>query len=189
MVKKRVWKWLLYQKEEKIEREAKCAGEQPTKPKKIGRDAYECQNRKYAWKWRVKRASEPKRKNDRKGSFPKCAGEQPKNQNKLAGMPTNVKIENIPENEGKECENDFCTEKKKWYDMKEKSVKMTSVPKSTNDRKGSFPKCARENYIKMKEKSVKLTSVPKRKNYNKGSFPKYTGRKECENDFCTKKKK
>ena len=68
---------------------------------------------------RVKRTSEPKRKNDRKGSFPKCAGEQPKNPKKLAGMPTNVKIENMPENEGKECENEgkefeniFCTEKK-----------------------------------------------------------------------------
>ena len=41
----------------------------------------------------------------------------------------------------------------------------------------------------MKEKSVKMTSVLKRKNYKKGSFPKCTGGKECENDFCTKKKK
>ena len=137
---------------------------------------------------RVKRTSVPKRKNDRKGSFPKCAGEKPKKTKKLVGMPINVKIENMPENEGKECENDFCTKKKKIFEMKEKSVKMTSLPKRKNYRKGSFPKCAGENDMKMKEKSVKMTSVPKRKNDRKGSFPKCAGGKECENDFCTKKK-
>ena len=45
--------------------------------------------------------SVPKRKNsdmDRKGSFPKCAGEQPAKPNKLAGRPTNVKKESMPEN-------------------------------------------------------------------------------------------
>ena len=30
----------------------------------------------------------------------------------MAGMPTNVKIENMPENEGKEREKAFCTKKK-----------------------------------------------------------------------------
>ena len=67
----------------------------------------------------VKMTSVPKRINDRKGSFPKCAGEQPTKPKNLAGMPTNIKIENMPENvgkecenEGKECENDFCTKKK-----------------------------------------------------------------------------
>ena len=34
---------------------------------------------------------------DRKGSFPKCAGEQPK-LNNCAGRPTNVKKESMPEN-------------------------------------------------------------------------------------------
>ena len=46
----------------------------------------------------VKRTSVPKSKSDRKGSFPKFAGEQPTKPKKLAGMPTNVKIENMPEN-------------------------------------------------------------------------------------------
>ena len=46
----------------------------------------------------VKKTSVPKSKNYRKGSFPKCAGEQPTKPKKLAGMPTNVKIENMPEN-------------------------------------------------------------------------------------------
>ena len=61
----------------------------------------------------TKMTSVPKRKNDRKGSFPKCAGEQPSKPKKLAGMPTNVKIETMPENEGKKREKDFCSEKKK----------------------------------------------------------------------------
>ena len=48
-----------------------------------------------------KGTSVPKRRNsdiDRKGSFPKCAGEQPTKPNKLAEMPTNVKKESMPEN-------------------------------------------------------------------------------------------
>ena len=47
-----------------------------------------------------KGTSVPKRRNcdmDRKGSFPKCAGEQPK-VNNWAGRPTNVKKESMPEN-------------------------------------------------------------------------------------------
>ena len=48
----------------------------------------------------VKRTSVPKSKSksDIKGSFPKCAGEQPRKPKKLAEMPTNVKIENMPDN-------------------------------------------------------------------------------------------
>ena len=46
----------------------------------------------------VKKTSVPKSKIDRKGSFPKCAGEQPTKPKKLVGMPTNVTIENMPEN-------------------------------------------------------------------------------------------
>ena len=40
----------------------------------------------------------PKSKNNRTESFPKCAGEQPTKPVKLAGMPTNVKLEKMPEN-------------------------------------------------------------------------------------------
>ena len=58
----------------------------------------------------MKRASVLKRKNDRKGSFPKCAGENDMKMEEKAGMVgmlTNVKKENMPENEGKEGEKDF----------------------------------------------------------------------------------
>ena len=47
---------------------------------------------------RLEKTSVPKSKNDRTGSFPKCAGEQPSKPVKLAGMPTNVKLEKMPEN-------------------------------------------------------------------------------------------
>ena len=59
--------------------------------------------------------------------------------------------------------------------MKEKSLKITSVPKRKKCRKGSFPKCAGKNDMKMKEKSVKMISVQTRQNNRKGSFPKCAG--------------
>ena len=46
----------------------------------------------------MENSSVPKSKENRKGSFPKCAGENPTKSRKLAGMPTNVKIDKIPEN-------------------------------------------------------------------------------------------
>ena len=45
----------------------------------------------------MENSSVPKRKENRKGSFPKCAGENPTKSRKMAGMPTNVKIDKIPE--------------------------------------------------------------------------------------------
>ena len=38
----------------------------------------------------LEKTSVPKSKNDRTGSFPKCAGEQPTKPVKLAGMPTDA---------------------------------------------------------------------------------------------------
>ena len=51
---------------------------------------------------RVKRTSEPKRKNDRKGSFPKCAGEQPAKPKKDGREHANEILCRTSQNEGKE---------------------------------------------------------------------------------------
>ena len=42
-------------------------------------------------------SSVPNSKENFAGSFPKCAGENPTKSRKMAGMPTNVKIDKIPE--------------------------------------------------------------------------------------------
>ena len=70
-----------------------------------------------------KKSSVLKSKGNSAGSFPKCAGERPTKSRKLAGMPTNVKIDKITENLQKSMNS---TENTNWADKLPK-YKITNV--------------------------------------------------------------
>ena len=104
---------------------------------------------------KIQNSSVPKSKEYFAGSFPKCAGENPTKSRKMAGMPTNVKIDKIPENVQKSMN---TTENPNWAEKPPK-YKSTNVSTTVKFRENNLLENILENVDRVRTVLFKPSSA------------------------------